>query len=942
MTQSLSSASYLDRHLGPNQEEREAMLRRIGYSSLDALIDAAVPAGIRDVEQISLEPALSEEQAYEKLRAYANQNIALKSFYGQGFYDTITPPVIRRNVVEDPGWYTAYTPYQPEISQGRLEALLNFQTMVAELTGLPVANASLLDEASAVAEAIGLMARTNKKGRKVVLDSRLHPQVLKVSTERARAIDIEVEVADLSSGLVGEDLIGVVLAYPGTEGDVSDIQPTIADIHSRGGLATVATDLLALQLLASPGSLGADIAVGSSQRFGVPLFYGGPHAAFMAVTDKLKRQVPGRIVGVSVDADGTPAYRLALQTREQHIRREKATSNICTAQALLAVCASMYAIWHGPDGLRAIAQRLHALASDFAASNLTLAHEHFFDTVTVIVPGKAAEIVDRAAEAGYLLRPIGADKVSVSFGESATPEDVEKLATVFGTTAATSQPREFPAGLSRTEETLSHAIFSSVHSETQMLRYLRELKDKDLALDRTMIPLGSCTMKLNPTTGMEPITWPEFANIHPFAPDSQTVGWRALIAELEDWLAKITGYARVSVQPNAGSQGELAGLLAIRRYHLANGDDQREIILIPQSAHGTNAASATLAKLRVVVVATASDGSIDLTDLDAKLEQHADKVAGIMITYPSTHGVFEDTVKEVCAKVHAAGGQVYIDGANLNALAGVARPGQFGGDVSHLNLHKTFTIPHGGGGPGVGPVCVAEHLVPFLPTDPVNTDPQPNTSGVPVSSARYGSAGVLPISWAYIAMMGAAGLAQATATAILNANYLAAELHDSFPVLYTGNNNLVAHECILDVRPLADKTGVSATDVAKRLVDYGFHAPTLSFPVAGTLMVEPTESEDKAELDRFISALRAIRAEIAEVESGTISYEDSVLRHAPFNAESVSADSWEYSFSRQQAAYPVASLRRSKYFPAVRRIDEAFGDRNFACSCPPPEAFESL
>lgn len=952
MTQSLSLSSYRDRHIGPNEAERVAMLARLGYPSIDALVDAAVPADIRSDAPPAIGPALTETEALARLKSYADRNVILKPFYGQGYYGTITPPVIRRNVVEDPGWYTAYTPYQPEISQGRLEALLNFQTMISELTGLPIANASLLDEASAVAEAVGLMARVNKKGNRVVLDQRLHPQVLGVAAERARAIGLEVEIADLSAGLVGESIVGVVLAYPGTEGDVHDIRPIIDDVHGRGGLAAVATDLLALQLLASPGSLGADIAVGSSQRFGVPLFFGGPHAAFMSVTDALKRQLPGRIVGVSVDAAGNPAYRLALQTREQHIRREKATSNICTAQALLAVCASMYAVWHGPEGLKAIAQRVHDLASRFAhaieASGGTIAHQSFFDTVTVVVPGAAQAITDQLADDGYLVRPIGADKVSVAFGEDAEVADVEKLAAAFGASLddapADRTGREFPSGLQRTDATLSHPIFDSVHSETQMLRYLRLLKDKDLALDRTMIPLGSCTMKLNPTTGMEPITWPEFANIHPYAPKKFTEGWQALIGELEGWLSEITGYAKVSVQPNAGSQGELAGLLAIRRYHLSRGDDQRDIILIPQSAHGTNAASATLAHLRVVVVATAPDGSIDVADLDAKLEKHREHVAGIMITYPSTHGVFEDTVREVCAKVHEVGGQVYIDGANLNALAGIAQPGVFGGDVSHLNLHKTFTIPHGGGGPGVGPVAVREHLVPFLPTDATGTNPKeetPTDTGVPISGAMYGSAGVLPISWAYIAMMGGAGLKDATANAILAANYVAAELHDSFPVLYTGANNLVAHECILDVRDLAAQTGVSATDVAKRLVDYGFHAPTLSFPVAGTLMVEPTESEDKAELDRFIAAMRAIRAEIDEIAAGTVTYEESVLHHAPFTAQSVTADEWDHAFTRQQAAYPVASLRRDlKYFPPVRRLDEAFGDRNFACSCPPPSAFD--
>ncbi|MDO4632125.1 MAG: aminomethyl-transferring glycine dehydrogenase [Corynebacterium sp.] len=944
MAQPLSSARYSDRHIGPNREETEAMLKSVGYSSLADLIDAAVPADIRTESIPALGAALTEEEALQKLRDYAQQNVVLKSFYGQGYYDTLTPPVVRRNVVEDPGWYTAYTPYQPEISQGRLEALLNFQTMVEELTGLPVANASLLDEATAVAEAVGLMTRTNKKGNRVVLDSRLHPQVLSVAAERARTLGLEVEITDVTGGLVGESLVGVVLAYPGTEGDILDIRDIIEDIHSRGGLAAVATDLLALQLLEAPGTIGADIAVGSSQRFGVPLFFGGPHAAFMAVSDKLKRQLAGRIVGVSKDAAGKPAYRLALQTREQHIRREKATSNICTAQALLAVCASMYAVWHGPAGLKAIAERVHQYASDFAAAVIAaggkVLHSAFFDTVTVECD--AAQIVDKAADAGYLVRPIGSNKVSVAFGEGATRADVEKLASLFGATATESEAQ--PLLLTRTTPTLTHPIFSSVHSETQMLRYLRALKDKDLALDRTMIPLGSCTMKLNPTAGMEPITWPEFANIHPYAPDSQTAGWRALIAEIEEWLAQITGYAKVSVQPNAGSQGELAGLLAIRRYHLANGDDQRDIILIPQSAHGTNAASATLAKLRVVVVATAQDGSIDLADLDAKLEKYAGHIAGIMITYPSTHGVFEDTVREVCQKVHAAGGQVYIDGANLNALASIAKPGEFGGDVSHLNLHKTFTIPHGGGGPGVGPVAVAKHLVPFLPTDANTADattPTPVTTGVPISAARFGSAGVVPISWAYIAMMGGEGLAAATSAAVLGANYLAKELGDSFPVLYTGNNGLVAHECILDLRELEHATGVSATDVAKRLVDYGFHAPTLSFPVAGTLMVEPTESEDKAELDRFIEAMRSIRAEIAEIAAGDITFEESVLHHAPFSAEAVTSDSWDYVFSRQQAAYPVKSLRRGlKYFPPVRRIDEAFGDRNFVCACPPPEAFE--
>ena len=941
-------ASYLARHLGPDSAEEKVMLDKLGYGSIDELIDAALPADIRASATPQTAEALSERDAQAKLRSYADQNTVLRSFYGQGFSDTITPPVIRRGVVEDPGWYTAYTPYQPEISQGRLEALLNFQTMISELTGLPIANASLLDEASAVAESIGLMARAKKKGSRVILDARLHPQVLAVATERARAIDLEVEITRLSDELVGEDLCGVVIAYPGTEGDVTDPRKVIESIHDRGGLATVVTDPLALFLLESPGELGADIAVGNSQRFGVPLFYGGPHAAFMAVADNLKRQMPGRLVGVSVDADGNPAYRLALQTREQHIRRERATSNICTAQALLAVTASMYAVYHGADGLKAIADRVHSLASSFAetlrAGGVTVLHDAFFDTVAVRVgDGGAQGVVDKLADAGFLVRAIDADTVGVSFGESANAGDVHVLADAFCDATVVDGDTAIPEAVARTTETLTHPIFSSIHSETQMLRYLRTLSDKDLALDRTMIPLGSCTMKLNPTAGMETITWPGFANIHPFAPDEQAKGWIELIEELEGWLASLTGYAKVSVQPNAGSQGELAGLLAIRRYHVANGDTERDICVVPASAHGTNAASATLANLRVVVVATADDGSIDLDDLDAKLEQHGDHVAAIMITYPSTHGVFEDTVRTVCEKVHAVGGQVYIDGANMNALTGLAQPGKFGGDVSHLNLHKTFTIPHGGGGPGVGPVAVAEHLVPFLPTDPLGTNPDeeaPEGTGVPISSSRYGSAGVLPISWAYIAMMGSEGLARATANAILGANYLARSLADSFPILYTGKNDLVAHECILDLRELTKQSGVTAADVAKRLIDYGFHAPTLAFPVAGTLMVEPTESEDLAELDRFIEAMVSIRAEIQEIIDGKVDYEASVLRHAPYTAWSVSGDDWDHEFTREQAAWPVPGLRRTKYFPPVRRLDEAYGDRNLVCSCPPPEAFD--
>ncbi len=939
---------YISRHLGPDSAEQSAMLGTVGYDSVQALVDAAIPPKIRAKELPHLPEALSEDGAQAALREFANQNTVLKPFYGQGYSDTLTPAVIRRGLLEDAGWYTAYTPYQPEISQGRLEALLNFQTMIESLTGLPIANASLLDEASATAEAVGLMSRAVKKGRRVVLDSRLHPQVLTVAAERARAIDLEVEIVDVREGLVGEDLIGAVIAYTGTEGEIFDPSALIEELHTRGALASVVTDPLSLLLLEGPGNLGADIVLGSSQRFGVPLFFGGPHAAYMAVTDKLKRQMPGRIVGVSKDADGRPAYRLALQTREQHIRRERATSNICTAQALLANVASMYAVYHGPKGLKDIAERVHGLASSFAQSivdaGLEITARDFFDTVTV-AGVDAQKIKADLQDAGYLVRAIGTDKVSVSFGESATARDVAHLTEAFGASPAEAN-FDLPENLQRAEEPLEHEIFHSIHSETQMLRYLRKLADKDLALDRSMIPLGSCTMKLNPTAAMEPISWPEFAGIHPYAPEETTTGWRALVEEIEGWLAELTGYAKVSIQPNAGSQGELAGLLAIRRYHVANGDNERDVVLIPASAHGTNAASATLANLRVAVVKTAEDGSIDVADLEEKIEKHGNHIAGIMVTYPSTHGVFDPEVRDVCDKVHAVGGQVYIDGANMNALTGWARPGDFGGDVSHLNLHKTFTIPHGGGGPGVGPVAVAEHLIPFLPSDAASpeldaTAETPVGQGVPITGSKYGSAGVLPISWAYLAMTGAEGLAAASGHAVLGANYLAASLNEYFPVLYTGNEGLVAHECIIDLRELTDASGVTAADVAKRLIDFGFHAPTLAFPVAGTLMIEPTESEDKGELDRFIEAMRTIRAEIQEIIDGEVAYEDSVIHHAPFTAESVATDNWEYSFGRDKAAWPVKSLLHSyKYFPPVRRLDEAYGDRNLVCSCPPPEAFE--
>ena len=955
--------AFPNRHIGPNATDTAAILESLGYETTEALAAAALPASIAQDAPIGLTPALDETEALATLRGFADKNTLKKQLIGAGYYDTVTPAVIRRNVVENPGWYTAYTPYQPEISQGRLEALLNFQTMVQDLTGLPIAGASLLDEATAVAEAVQMMARQNaktaKKGGVVLLDENLHPSSINVTRARAAAVEIPVEVAAITADTIaGQDapLIGVVVSNPGTTGGLrDDLGEVIEAVHTAGGLVTVACDLLAQVLLTSPGELGADIAVGSAQRFGVPLFFGGPHAAFMSCRTEYQRKLPGRIVGVSVDADGTPAYRLSLQTREQHIRRDKATSNICTAQALLAVVASFYAVWHGPAGLREIASAIHgratALAVGLASAGRTISHDRFFDTVTVEVTDAAATVA-AACEAGFNLREVDDTHVGVSVGESSSDADIAELISIIGGDAASSTAVDTAsftaedgplADLLRTDEILTHPVFRTITSETQMMRYMRRLAGRDLALDRTMIPLGSCTMKLNAAVSMEPITWPEFAGIHPMVPEDQATGWLELIEDLEERLAKITGYAAVSVQPNAGSQGEFAGLLAIRRYHLANGDDQRTLVLIPASAHGTNAASAALAGLKVVGVKNAEDGSIDLADLDAKIMKYGDQIAGIMITYPSTHGVFEEHVREVCEKVHATGGQVYIDGANLNALVGLAQPGEFGGDVSHLNLHKTFTIPHGGGGPGVGPVCVGEHLVEYLPTDP--WEDASNEKGFPVSQAGQGSAGVLPISWTYIAMMGDDGLTEASRMALVNANYISNQLADSFPTLYTGDNGLVAHECILDLRELTKQSGITAADVTKRLMDFGFHAPTLAFPVTGTLMVEPTESEDKGELDRFIAAMRTIRAEIDEVIAGDVAAEDSVLRHAPFTAESVVRDDFDTAvsgghFSRTKAAFPVDTLRRDKYFPTVRRIDDAYGDRNLMCSCPPLDAFD--
>ncbi|MEV8131888.1 aminomethyl-transferring glycine dehydrogenase [Pseudarthrobacter oxydans] len=949
MTVHSSPTTFADRHIGARrQSDVDTMLKAVGYDSLDGLVDSAVPDSIRQDKPLTLESALSEVQVLAELRKLAGKNKMAVQMIGQGYYDTVTPPVIRRNILEAPAWYTAYTPYQPEISQGRLEALLNFQTMVQDLTALPVANASLLDEATAVAEAVLLMRRANKnktaKDGKTVLDADLLPQTIAIVLGRAEALGFEVEVADLTNGLPDGDINGVVLQQPGVSGRVWDQSAVIAEAKERGALVTVAADLLALTLITPPGEQGADIAVGSTQRFGVPLFFGGPHAAYMAVRDGMERTLPGRIVGVSKDNAGVPAYRLALQTREQHIRREKATSNICTAQALLAIVSSFYAVYHGPDGLKAIAETVHnnarALAATLKHAGRELVSETFFDTITVRVPGKAAKVITAAEARGINLRLIDADTVGVSVDETTTPEVLSAVAVAFGAGPVVSgQGFELPESVLRTSTYLQHPVFNTHRSETQLLRYIRKLSDRDLALDRTMIPLGSCTMKLNATAEMEAISWPEFASIHPFAPDSQTEGWRELIAGLEADLAEITGYDQVSIQPNAGSQGELAGLLAIRGYHHSRGDQQRNVCLIPASAHGTNAASAVLAGMKVVVVATAADGTIDHADLEAKIEAHKDVLSAIMITYPSTHGVYDSDVREVCDAVHAAGGQVYVDGANLNALVGLAQPGKFGGDVSHLNLHKTFCIPHGGGGPGVGPVAAKAHLAPFMPGD-ANKAAHEAGHGVAISASRFGSAGVLPISWAYVKLMGGAGLTEATKSALLAANYVAARLNEHFPVLYTGESGLVAHECILDLRELTARTGVTAEDVAKRLIDFGFHAPTLSFPVAGTLMVEPTESEDLAEIDRFIEAMVTIRKEIDQVAAGDFTVETSPLRNAPHTAAAVVSSEWDRTYPREQAAFPVSSLRQDKYFPPVGRIDGAAGDRNLVCSCPPLDAFE--
>jgi glycine dehydrogenase len=938
-----ASDEFVGRHIGPSDDDLAKMLSTIGVASLDELIDQAVPATIREVEPLALPGPRTETDVLAELRGLAAQNQPSTSLIGMGYYGTITPPVVKRNVLENPAWYTAYTPYQPEISQGRLETLLNYQTMVCELTGMEIANSSLLDEATAAAEAMALARRSIRgSGARFFVHHDVHPQTLAVLRTRAEPVGIELVVGDVDVLDTVDGLFGALLSYPTSTGAVIDWTDTIARVHDLGAQAIVATDLMACVLLRSPGDLGADVVVGSAQRFGVPMGFGGPHAGFMAVREKLSRSLPGRLVGVSTDTAGRPALRLALQTREQHIRREKATSNICTAQVLLANIAGLYASWHGPDGLRRIATRIHALTSAaadaLAAAGIDVEHDSWFDTLT-LTGLDAPTVLSLAFADGLDLRRVSDTSVAFSFDETTTPDLAGRLVALL-----TQEPTpdlelsadlRFDEALRRTGDLLPQAAFRRYHSEHDMLRYLRRLADRDLALDRTMIPLGSCTMKLNATTEMEPITWPEFAQVHPFAPSERSVGYRAMIADLEEMLAEVTGYDAVSLQPNAGSQGEFAGLLAIRAYHRDRGDAQRTICLIPASAHGTNAASAVMAGMDVVVVKCDDHGNIDFDDLATQIALAGDRLAAIMVTYPSTHGVFETGITRLCEMVHDAGGQVYVDGANLNALVGLAKPGRFGSDVSHLNLHKTFCIPHGGGGPGVGPIGVRSHLAKYLPGDPLGPIDQPVGA---VSAANYGSAGILPIPWVYMKLMGGSGLRQATAMAIAGANYIAARLDAAFPVLYTGEAGRVAHECIIDLREITRTTDVTVDDVAKRLIDFGFHAPTMSFPVAGTLMIEPTESEGLDELDRFCDAMLAIRAEIDDVASGVASADDCALRHAPHTAEDLLGD-WDRPYTRASAAYPLAVLRSDKYFPPVSRIDGAYGDRHLVCSCEPLEAY---
>ena len=949
--------NFESRHIGPSAEQEATMLLELGYQDLSSFIKAVVPANIAMAERLAdvLPPALSEVETIAELRKLADTNKVLDSLIGTGYYGTITPAVILRNVLENPAWYTAYTPYQPEISQGRLEALFAFQTAVCDLTGLPIANASMLDEGTAAAEAMTLARRVYAGDDSAIflIDRDLHPQTKAVIQTRAKPLQISVVEFDVSKELSefeSQNVFGVLVQYPNTNGEIYEHSKLAQWAHAKNALMIAATDLMALTLITAPGEWGADVAVGSAQRFGVPMGFGGPHAGFMSVRVGLERSLPGRLIGQSLDVHGNPAFRLALQTREQHIRRDKATSNICTAQVLLAVMSAFYAMWHGPDGLKVIANRIHAQADTFVKSLNGSDHKvltkNFFDTVLIEV--KDAPVIHRTARSlGINLREISATVVGISFDETITAEHLSRIGKIFGVTVGAA-PREVAITNPRKSSFLTHPIFSSNRSETSMMRYLRTLSDRDLALDRTMIPLGSCTMKLNAATEMEAVTWPEFSALHPFAPADQSAGSRELIAQLSKWLVEITGYDAVSLQPNAGSQGEFAGLLAIRNYHDSRGDQDRKICLIPSSAHGTNAASAVMAGMKVVVIECDEEGNVSIPDIEAKIAQYSGEVAALMVTYPSTHGVFEVEISRICELIHDAGGQVYVDGANLNALVGVAQPGKFGADVSHLNLHKTFCIPHGGGGPGVGPVIVRTHLAPFLPNHPLDAQAGPATGPGPISAAPFGSASILPISWAYIRLMGGAGLTHATQVAILSANYIAHKLKDDFPVLYTGSNGLVAHECILDLREITKVSGVTVDDIAKRLMDYGFHAPTMSFPVAGTFMIEPTESEDIAEMDRFISAMKAIRAEIAEITEGKVKVEGSALRNAPHTIEAVLDPNWDRAYSRSAGATPVGREglisgeligTRGKYFPSVGRIDGVYGDRNLICSCPPISEF---
>jgi glycine dehydrogenase len=932
---------FADRHIGPRPDQIDKMLATIGAATLDDLVNQTIPAAILDTS-LDLPDALTEREVIEKLRRLGAQNRVLTSLIGLGYHDTITPPVILRNVLENPAWYTSYTPYQAEISQGRLEALLNFQTMVSDLTGLDIANSSLLDEPTAAAEAMAMCRRLSDGDRRVFyVDDDCHLPTISVVRTRAEAIGVEVRM--LSEGFEADLAFGLLVQYPGSSGEVRDHRELVARARSAGVIVAVATDLLALTLLAPPGEWGADIAVGSAQRFGVPLGYGGPHAAFIATREAHVRSLPGRLVGVSHDRSGRVAYRLALQTREQHIRREKATSNVCTAQVLLAVVAGLFGCWHGPDGLSEIAREIHRLATVLAeslrAAGTKVDNAAYFDTITVSVPGRAREILGEAVDRGINLGLIDNDSLRIAVDETTTPEVLENVLAAFGVSPVDVEPGGLPEKLIRRTEFMTHPVFSLHRSEHSMLRYLRRLADRDLALDRSMIPLGSCTMKLNATTEMIPMTWPDFAGIHPYAPDDQAAGYRDLIDELSAALCHITGYDAVSLQPNAGSQGELAGLLAIRAYHRSRGEGHRDVCLIPSSAHGTNAASAAMSGMKVVVVSTDHAGNVDMADLEAKAAANEEALAAMMITYPSTHGVFEEGVRDLVDVVHRHGGQVYVDGANLNALVGLARPADFGADVGHLNLHKTFTIPHGGGGPGVGPVGVKSHLAPFLPNHPLNRRAGPETGVGSISGAPFGSAGILVIPYAYLALMGPDGLRRATKVAILSANYVARRLDPYFPVLYTGAAGRVAHEAIVDLRPMAKATGITAEDVAKRLADYGFHAPTLSFPVAGTLMIEPTESESLEELDRFCEAMIAIHGEVSRVETGEWDRDDNPLKNAPHAAGDVATDSWDHGYSRDVAVYPVASLQSDKYWPPVSRIDGPGGDRNLVCACPPLDAY---